>query len=120
MRFLCSLGAALALAAVPAHAQSPGQFRTAQEYLDARSKGGLASQLIMLALGGYTEGFMWTNSYLEKVRKEAPLFCPPTKLPLDAELAASILERYVRDQPKAAKDPVGLTLLLAFQRTFPC
>ena len=73
-----------------------------------------------LALGGNENGISWVNTYLRSVRKEAPLFCPPSDKVTTPKDVIQLLRELVRDKPNLGTAPFGLGVLLALQHKYPC
>jgi len=87
---------------------------TVREILQYRN-----DDLVISHVSGVGLGFVAANVLLQ-VRGSPLMYCQPTKLELTANQYMAILEDYVRDNPKAADNPMPPVLLVALQRVFPC
>jgi len=66
------------------------------------------------------DGLSWANVSLKEDRKEQPLYCVPTGLSLTGGQLMNILQKDVEETPSHGKVPVGLVLLVALKKVFPC
>jgi hypothetical protein len=67
---------------------------------------------------GYLAGFFDTMIILEKM-KQYQYFCIPSSVPKESN--AQILEAWIADNSKIAKDTTAsVALLAAYQKAFPC
>lgn len=64
-------------------------------------------------------GLLWANTMLKK-RKQPLLYCQPDRLTLTDTQVIDMMRQAIIDKPKWGDFPVGLMVLLALQRTFPC
>jgi hypothetical protein len=66
-------------------------------------------------------GLGWANSFLITNRKETHFYCVPSKLALTGVQLLDILHRESVDEPHlVAEQPLGLGMLYALQKVFPC
>jgi hypothetical protein len=66
------------------------------------------------------DGLAWANMALARDRKEQPLYCVPTNLALTGGQLINIVRRDVEETPSDGEYPVGLILLQALKKVFPC
>jgi hypothetical protein len=64
-------------------------------------------------------GYLRASIVMEKNKGEG-LFCPPSKLTMNAALVISTLESFMKAVPFAANEDASLTLGFALTETFPC
>jgi hypothetical protein len=107
------------------HAQ-PG-FLSTGDWLakyDASPEG--AKAVYQILMKGEVDGFSWSNTYLQAVRKAAPLYCPPPDLVVGPVEAITILRNWSEksDATHTSSDRKKLqwqpALLFALQEAFPC
>jgi hypothetical protein len=68
---------------------------------------------------GVAIGIEWTNSTMAE--KGLPtLYCQPDLLALNTENTFAMLDDYIRSRKPSPGFSLGLVLLGAYQRTFPC
>jgi len=65
-------------------------------------------------------GMSWVNVLLAEDRKERPLYCPPNTLALTGEQLVDILRKELEGSPEEGSRPLGLVLMTALQKAFPC
>jgi hypothetical protein len=71
-------------------------------------------------LDGMATGMDWLNTRVE-TRGGQPVYCPPKNLAITAEQHIDILERYLKQgRPDEWDQPLGLVLIKALAKTFPC
>jgi hypothetical protein len=70
-------------------------------------------------IGGMTIGFLWANVML-KDRGQPLLYCQPGKLVITDSQMIDMMRRAMKDNPKWGDFPLGMTVLVTLQRTFPC
>jgi len=76
----------------------------------------LDATVYMLGLGmGYLHA-----SILAELKTGQKLFCFPPKLKIDAATSINVLERFVKENPKAADEDAAGSLAFAFMMAFPC
>jgi hypothetical protein len=71
-------------------------------------------------LADTADGFSLANAYLKTTRKQEPLYCSPDTMKFTGKQMAGMLIQDVWDHPESRELPVGLALLQALQRAFPC
>jgi hypothetical protein len=84
---------------------------------------GLRSQRLTPLVGQVVDiedGLAWANMALAQYRKEQPLYCVPTNLALTGGQLIDIVRRDVAETPSDGEYPVGLVLLEALKKVFPC
>jgi hypothetical protein len=65
-------------------------------------------------------GMSWVNVYLAENRKEHPIYCPPNTLAPSGEELVGILRKEAEASPSEGSRPLGLVLMLALQKAYPC
>ena len=71
-------------------------------------------------ISGVSSGYSWANAFLRSDNKQ-PLFCNPSKVPMNALNYADLLDTYIHDHPGLAADiPIDLILGKALVEAFPC
>ncbi|MBU9686921.1 hypothetical protein KTF56_28930 [Burkholderia gladioli] len=68
---------------------------------------------------GVVHGLMMANFSLENAHSTR-LFCPPSKLPMNAGIAFNLVEPYIAKTKAPDNIPFAGVVLLAFQDAFPC
>jgi hypothetical protein len=71
-------------------------------------------------LSSIETGMSWVNVFLAEDRKERPLYCPPNTLALTGDELVDILRRALEGSPEEGSRPLGLVLMTALQKAFPC
>ena len=79
-----------------------------------------SNRIYQAILGHEVDGMDWANTALKESRKELPLYCVPANLALTNNQLIDIVRRMRTDVPSLGKSPVGLVILFALQKTFPC
>jgi hypothetical protein len=69
---------------------------------------------------GIQKGFIEADAFLAKTRKEAPMYCQPETLSLNADQLVDMLRRGVKDDPDLDQGNVASALLAVLRHTFPC
>lgn len=69
-------------------------------------------------LRGLTDGIEWAVS--QSRFEKAPPFCAPPSLTIAAEQYRQILSEQIRLHPEQAQQRVGIVMMDALKRTFPC
>jgi Ssp1 endopeptidase immunity protein Rap1a len=65
-------------------------------------------------------GMSWVNVFIAEDRKEQPLYCPPNTLAPTGEQLVDFLRTELKVSPEEGSRPVGLVLMTALQKGFPC
>jgi hypothetical protein len=99
-----------------AHAQGVDADRFLSEYAALPPDG---KRILGNHLSAIEEGFGWANAALND-RHEQKLFCQPGHLALTHDQLVDILRKEVEEVPPTGHMLVGLALLFALQRVFPC
>jgi hypothetical protein len=92
---------------------------TVDGYREEIGKGGMEKSIILTWLDGVYRGLDWANAVL-KAEKRDQWFCPPKKMAVTEEQIQSILDRYIETHDLRGSNAIGLTLLLALEKVFPC
>jgi hypothetical protein len=71
-------------------------------------------------LSSIETGMSWVNVYLAEDRKERPLYCPPNTLAPTGEQLVEVLRTELTGSPEEGNRPLGLVLMTALQKAFPC
>ncbi|MFA5040076.1 MAG: hypothetical protein WC464_00380 [Bdellovibrionales bacterium] len=77
-------------------------------------------QLTEFAVEQTENGIGWANSYLFMVRKEPPIFCPPSNVGVSGSQILEMLRRGIREEPTLGQYPFGMAVVLALQKYLPC
>jgi hypothetical protein len=77
-------------------------------------------QLLEMKVADIQNGISWTNIYLNTVRNEAEIYCPPAKVALTGGQIMDMLRRAIEEHPEIGSQPFGLAILIALKTTFPC
>jgi hypothetical protein len=75
-------------------------------------------QTLQVALGNVAVGMGWSNSYLQQVRKQSPLYCEPNTF--NSNDVIDMLRRTAQADPKISDIPYGFGILITMQRNYPC
>lgn len=85
---------------------------SAQEFMQQVDRGEQVPQVYM---AGIATGIEWANASASK-----KLYCAPQKLAITADQNLSMLREVLRETPRLATSPLGLVLMISYERTFPC
>jgi hypothetical protein len=95
--------------------------QTVIELLRSYDTGNAANRLLLEALVSQTQnGLTWANSYLRTVRKEQPISCHPKDLVPTGSQVIDMLRREVVETPNTGTMPIGMAILMANIKVFPC
>ncbi|WP_144149372.1 Rap1a/Tai family immunity protein [Paraburkholderia sp. BCC1884] len=108
MRHLAA--AFLLLVSITAHAELTGTAYLNKSHEDPA---------LQAYVAGLSQAFGWANVSLHRANKEM-LFCVPPALALNNENVYSILDRYIAEDPTSRDYPLGMILLEALKKAFPC
>ena len=108
---MLSLASCAATVSAPAHAEADSQTFIAK--VDA------GNTVMLLVLDAFAYGMSWSNGAVV-AKNQKPLFCLPEKLGMTPEKNLEILRRYVASHPEMAGERFSLTMLKAYEATFPC
>jgi hypothetical protein len=91
------------------------------KFLQDYDRGTAAEKRLMAdSLARVESGMSWVNVYLAEDRKERPVYCPPNTLAPSNEELVGILRKEAEASPSEGSRPLGLVLMLALQKAFPC
>ena len=80
----------------------------------------VSPESFQIHVASLADGMLWANSALA-ARGERQLFCPPKTLALNTENYIKLIDDEAKRVAKPGDNPqVGLLLLVALSRTFPC
>ena len=93
----------------------------ANQFLRSFDAGTLAERHRMSEnLSQIETGMSWINVFIAEDRKERPIYCPPNTLAPTGGQLVDVLRTEVRRVPEEGSRPLGLVLMLALQKAFPC
>jgi hypothetical protein len=72
-----------------------------------------------LLIQGMIDGFSWSTTYIEGVRKQKGLYCT-SKLVLAADQVMELVRRAVREDESLRTKPIGYAVFHTLQSVFPC
>lgn len=114
-------GMAAGILALGLAVSCPGKAAAEITYSEWRSQDAQDRAVTEVWLVGVESGLLWANSQLQQ-NGSPKLYCQPVKLSLTGDELVRILEEFgkAKDHPKADEYPLGMVMLKALQRVFPC
>lgn len=89
-------------------------------FLQEYDKGNLKTQETMRDILSMLEtGISWANADLASSHRQL-IYCQPSKLAITGEQALDLMRREVNENSWLANFPIGLVLVAALKKTFPC
>ncbi|WP_143808971.1 hypothetical protein [Paraburkholderia susongensis] len=70
-------------------------------------------------ISGLGQAYLWANVAL-RAEQAQRLYCPPPTLVINLDNYYSILDSYIKENNTPGGDALGMTLLMALRKTFPC
>jgi hypothetical protein len=111
----------LSVAVVPAAAQSASQMMTVREFFVEYDRAGRDGQAILdLGIRGFLSALTWTNTYLQRVRKQEPLFCQPADVQIEPVDMVRLLRNSANTSAWAADAPFGAGIIATLKAAYPC